>query len=308
MGLKSAAIETFVRTSGFILPRRMLRSLYGRAVGNTSVALCMHRVGTPGPLAPLPWISVTQAELDELIDMVAPHHLRNGSALTLTFDDGYRDAVEYVTLRAPQYAHVDWVLFVCPEKSRVRAGYRWDLHEMERRAGSSVEFETLMSDPLQLGSENQRAELRALGDHDDFELATVDALLSAAQLPNVRIGNHTNNHFKLAELSDEDAEQEIRCSARALDELVGGHTDFAFPFGTPASSFGHREVELVRSCYPSLTMWSTEGRCYGPEDHTNGAVLPRIAHFGDWPPKRMLAFMTYCAASRRVRLALRRRR
>lgn len=307
MTLKSSMVEAMVRASGAVLPRWALRAAYGTAVGSAYVAVCLHRVSTPGPLAPLPWINVTAARLDELIAMIEPHH-RRSSKLTLTFDDGYRDAVTYVTQRAPQLPHVDWILFACPGKTRTRAGYRWDLHEATRRSGSSVDFDSVMDSPMDVDSENQRRDLLVLGDDDDFALATVEELLSAAEPPNVRIGNHSNNHFSFDELSAEAAEQEIRCSARVLDELVGSHTDFAFPFGTPGSEFSARDVELVRSCYPSVTIWSTEGRTYRPQDHTDGSILPRIPHFGDWTAKRMLAFMTYCAASHRMRTVWRRKR
>jgi peptidoglycan/xylan/chitin deacetylase (PgdA/CDA1 family) len=306
MTSKASIVEAVVRISAIVMPRRALRVAYGVAVGSAHVAMCLHRVNTPGPMAPLPWINVSAASLDELIAMIEPHH-RGSSKLTLTFDDGYRDAVTFVTERAPQLPHVDWILFTCPDKTRTRAGYRWDLHEVKRRSGSEVDFDSVMESPMDVRSENRREDLLVLGDDDDFALATVEELLAAADRPNVRIGNHSNNHFSFEGLSDEDAEHEIRSSASALDELVGGHHDFAFPFGTPGSEFCQRDVGLVRSCYPAVTIWSTEGRLYRPNEQTDG-VLPRIPHFGDWSAKRMLAFMTYCAASHRGRLVWRRLR
>jgi hypothetical protein len=305
--IKATMIEIVVRAAGLVLPRWALRAAYGITVGHNHVALCLHRVGVPGQMAPLPWIHVTASRLNELIAMIEPHH-RGSSKLTLTFDDGYRDAVTYVTHRAPQLPHVDWILFPCPGKTRTRAGYRWDLHEVQRRSGSSVDFDAVMGSPIDLANENQRADLLVLGDDDDFALATVEELRTAAEQPNVRIGNHGNTHFSFLGLSDSDAAQEIRDSARALDDLFGSHTDFAFPFGAPGSEFCGRHVDLVRSCYPAVTIWSTEGRPFRPEEESDGIVLPRIPHFGDWSAKRMLAFMTYCAASTRVRMAWRRLR
>jgi peptidoglycan/xylan/chitin deacetylase (PgdA/CDA1 family) len=306
MTSRGSVVDAMVRTWATVAPRGVLRAAYGAAVGRAHVAMCLHRVNTPGPMAPLPWINVSAACLDELLEMIEPHH-RGSSKLTLTFDDGYRDAVIYVTERAPQLPHVDWIVFVCPEKTRTRAGYRWDLHDALRRSGSRVDFDSVMDSPMDVRTENLRQDLLELGDHDDFALATVEELRAAADRPNVRLGNHSNSHFRFEELSDEDAEHEVRSSARALDELVGSHHDFAFPFGTPGTEFSQRDVGLVRSCYPAVKIWSTEGRPYLPDEETDG-VLPRIPHFGDWSPKRMLAFITYCAISHRGRQLVRRLR
>ena len=99
-------------------------------------------------------------ELDTLIELLLTSRPGAGRDwLRLSFDDGYRDAGDYIRTRAPRFPQVQFDFFICPEKTEARAGFRWDLVEQ-----SNLE-KTLLATPADVESENLRPELRALAEH-----------------------------------------------------------------------------------------------------------------------------------------------
>ena len=239
-----------------------LRALLRASLGDLHVGLCLHRVadGVAGD-----WLTVPTAELDALIELLRSS--RPGGErpwLTVGFDDGYDDAAQYVRTRAPRYPDVEWLLFVCPEKTEKRLPFHWDKTA------------------------------------DGAPLATVDTLRAVAKLPNVALGNHTNSHRRQTLLSQEDAAREYASSSADFERLFGPQRHFAFPFGTPDREFELRHVTALRELEPQRIIWSTESRPFEASERGPGAVLPRFPIDGEWSHRQTALWI--CASALRYRM------
>jgi peptidoglycan/xylan/chitin deacetylase (PgdA/CDA1 family) len=277
-----------------LLPMNALRPLLAAALTGANVALCLHRVRMRADItSPTSDTLIEPAELDALIELLLAARPRDESArwLTVAFDDGYADAGEYVASRHDRFPGVDWLLFVCPAKIAKRAGFRWDLPNGATRVSA-------FGPPYDIAAENERADLLALGDQPGFRLMTVEECRAVARLPNVRIGNHTNAHFKQAVLPLEVARADLAASHREFEELFGRTDDFAFPFGTPGVEFGEDHVVMARSL-GYRRIWSTEPRPYAHEERS-GVVLPRFPIYGSWPAAKSALLIAMHAAKWRV--------
>jgi hypothetical protein len=260
-----------------LLPRPVLRFLLGRALSGSELALCLHRVGWNASDTGF-WETMMRAEeLDELIELLLAARGGDGSWLTVCFDDGYADAGRYIESRASRFPGVAWLLFVCPEKLTKRAGFRWDLPPGAPQSDVS-------SPPLDVRTENERNDLRELGDKPDCAIMTVDECRQIAKLPNVFLGNHTNCHFRQTLLTLEDSRYDITKSRRDFEELFGRTDHFAFPFGTPGREFNESHVQVAKEL-GYTHVWSTEARPYWAEERTRGAI-PRYMIFGSWAPAK----------------------
>jgi hypothetical protein len=258
-----------------VLPPSILRLALGRALFGTELSLCLHRIRFEGGPDSAVWETmIDAAELDELLEILLAARPNAGKWLTICFDDGYADAGRYIESRAPRFPTVTWLLFVCPEKLVKRAGFRWDLPK--GAPGSDV-----FGPPLDVRAENDRTDLRALGDRADCRLMTVEECRRVVLQPNVFLGNHTNCHFRQALLTLEDSRYDVEKSRREFEDLFGPTEHFAFPFGTPGLEFGDSHVGLARDC-GYTRVWSTEPRPFYSEEGSTGA-LPRYPIFGTWP-------------------------
>lgn len=274
--------------AGRWLPRPALEALLAGALQGLGVSLCMHRIAArPRPTDWQQGLSMPAPELDELIELLLA---ARPARLSVTFDDGYRDAAGYIRARAPRFPQVDFVFFICPEKTELRAGFRWDLFEQSQRPES-------MSAPADVANENHRPELRALGELDDYALSTIDELRALATIPNVQLGNHTSLHLSSAKSEDAVVKADFERSTAAFTRLFGAPPHFAFPFGTPRHHFEQRHVDWLRALGP-FPIWTTEARPYRMEELGPGAVLPRFPVDGGrdarslagWIGARALAF------------------
>ncbi len=211
--------------------------------------------------------------LDELIELL----LTAGPArLSVTFDDGYRDAADYLRSRAPRFPSVEFVNFICPEKAEARAGFRWDLVEesLKRRDPRETAL-ALLKAPAEVTKENSRPELRALIEIDDYALSTVEELEELTALPNVQLGNHTSLHLSSANSEDAVVKADFERSTATFTRLFGAPSQFAFPFGTPRFHFQQRHVDWLRAL-GDFPIWTTEARPYRLEELGPRAVLPRF--------------------------------
>lgn len=290
------------RAMGQALPRGVLEATVGASLAGLGVSLCLHRVG---PERTTNWqrgLSIDAAALDELVELLLKR--RPGTSanwLSLSFDDGYRDAADYIRSRAPRFPAVEFFFFVCPRKLDQRAGFRWDA--IERRIGSGTprdEALRLNDAPHSNDTENTRAELAGLADKAPFELVTPDEVRELARLPNVRLGNHSNLHASPVTLPDDEAARDYRESRADFERLFGPQRDFAFPFGTPHHHFRQRHVEMLRAL-GSFTIWTTESRPYRLGERRPGAVLPRFPINGERTPKELAGWIA--ARSMAYRLA-----
>jgi len=232
--------------------------------------------------------------LDALITLLLSACPRNEDGwLTISFDDGYRDAAEYVTSRCSRWPSVRWLVFVCPRKLAARAGFRWDLPE---GAANRDPF----AGAYDVSAENLRSDLRGLADAPECQLASVEECRRLAELSGVTLGNHTNCHFRQTGLSLADARQDLLESKAEFEQLFGQTCEFAFPFGTPRSEFTEEHVALAGEAgYAHI--WSTEPRPHATADLGSGRALPRIAIFGDWPMKKTAAYLALRALQYQVR-------
>jgi hypothetical protein len=251
--------DAAARGASFLLSDRQIWSLFHRAVAGLDVALCLHRVSRRTSDDPL---TMPAGELDAFVAN-ASRCDRSDRWLTLAFDDGYDDACSYVETRAPRYPDVDWLVFVCPAKLERRVGFRWDLEADDDHS------------PPDIRLENRRGDLVSAARLRDCHLATIESCRRLRHLPNVDIGNHTNCHFRVSDLSERDFEEEVARSYADFARLFGEQAHFAFPFGTPEEDFSTRQVEILRAHGPSM-LWSTARRPYPPEHRRPGAVLPRF--------------------------------
>jgi peptidoglycan/xylan/chitin deacetylase (PgdA/CDA1 family) len=257
------------------LPTSLLRRWFTWSTKDLCIALCFHRVsGQKRPTDPQPELTVAPPVLDQLIGFLAGGMPTSPAQLFVCFDDGYADAVPYVATRAPLHPSVQWLFFVCPEKLEKRAGFRWDLFEASGKRDPAA-LGSFLSESLDPGRENDRPELRQLGDHRAFALATVADFVRIATLSNVALGNHTNCHFRLTELRPEQVEQELRRSTADFERLLGTCRHFAFPFGMPGTDFTDAHTRLVNSIR-SVFSWSVEQRPFTRDEIVPGAVLPRL--------------------------------
>jgi len=221
-------------------------------------------------------LTVTPEVLDELLAMLKGPAQTAPAQLFLCFDDGYADAAAYVAKRAPLNPSVRWLFFVCPEKIERRAGFRGDLFELTATVPTDrVALENFLPNNFDILGENQRSELQRLGNHENFALATAIECARLGSLENVTLGNHTNCHFRLTELTSAAAEQELRTSIEAFERLFGPCRHIAFPFGAPDDDFTPGHVAFATSLR-QLLCWSTEQRPFRPDELTSGAVLPRF--------------------------------
>lgn len=258
-----------------LVPGSLLRRWLRWATRGLCVALCFHRVNRERRGTDLlPELTVAPDTLDQLLALLSDGMQKGSSQLFFCFDDGYADAAVYVAQRAPRHPWVRWLYFVCPEKIERRVGFRTDLAEI--MAGMSDGAAPAVSArQLDVAKENQRPELQKLGDSEMFSLASVAQCAQLATIENVALGNHTNCHFRLTELTPAAAEQELRNSTETFERLFGPCRHLAFPFGTPGHDFNADHVRLATGIRP-LICWSTEQRPFKPDELSAGAVIPRF--------------------------------
>lgn len=275
-----------------------LEVILRRTLAGRRVCLCMHRVGRtrrPGELVPK--LTIHPEVLDAIIDGLHEAREDGGRGLTVSFDDGYRDAAEYLISRRERWPDVEWIFFVCPEKTAKRVGFRWDLAEVKRARGEAVAILPMLDEDHPF--ENERVELRELAERPEFELASLELCQRLSSLPRVRLGNHTNTHARGSRLSPERARAEYRASFRDFESLFGRAADFAFPFGVPGEDFEAAHVEAVRESGPTA-IWSTEARPYGEAERFPGALLPRYAVDGTRSWKQTLGWISLQALRARA--------
>ena len=225
--------------TGGVLPELALKLLLRTSLAGLGVSLCLHRVSpAPRPTDWQPGLNIPPAQLDALIELLLSFRAGPSGWLTLSFDDGYLDAAEYVRTRGPRFPSVEFMFFVCPEKLERRAGFRWDLAERALTSGLTREAAMALLDAPPRDDENGRADLRALAEAPEFKLATVETVRELAHLPNVVIGNHTDLHLSAAKvLTDAQVEADYRRSTAKFAALFGAQRHFAFPYGTPRHHF-----------------------------------------------------------------------
>jgi peptidoglycan/xylan/chitin deacetylase (PgdA/CDA1 family) len=292
----AGALDEVARRLGRVTPRPLLRQMLAGALGELKVSLCMHRVSDARRSTDFqPELTMPAAELDALVELLRASRPGAGRWLTVTFDDGYADAAEYIDSRASRFPDVDFIFFLCPEKTERAAGFRWDLAE---QGGMAMEA---FHDALDVERENARPELSALAQRAEYRLATVaECQALVAKHLNVALGNHTNSHFQQTRLTAEQAAREYDRSQEIFHRHFGPVQHFAFPFGSPGREFTQTHVDLLRARGDFL-IWSTERRPYAPAEQTPRAVLPRFPVRGNESASQVAAWIALRALVHRAR-------
>lgn len=259
------------------------------------------------------FLDVVLAELHregfELIPLDAvPARLNSGAGsrpfAVLTFDDGYRDNVEYAWPILRRHG-APWTIFVATEFADGRGRLWWieleqaiaQLNHVALSLGSerlelpartarekSAAFETLFH-RLRAGPEDRlRAvtqDLAARADVPAERLAATlclswDELRSLAREPDVTIGAHTRTHPVLAKHDVMTAEREIVESRMILEQRLGRPVrHFAYPVGDPTSA-GPREFGLAKRAGFLTAVTTRPGHLF--RDHVRHLhALPRVS-------------------------------
>lgn len=260
--IKNDGLEVVAR----VLPQSWLQRLVARSTTNLGVAICAHRVGGADADEILQLDSFLEAEeLDRLIDAFA----RVPTRLTITFDDGYDDARQYVAERAPKNPDVTFLLMLCPEKTVDRRGFAWDQWMVEDRGTDPAEFVDTWRDELEAGLKDGRS-VAGLADEDPYTLATVQACLDVAELSNVELGNHTDRHVAPAWLGDGEFADELERSNEKFAETFGEPRHLALPFGCePYVLDEHLETAVTLT---HGDVWTIENAPFSEDD----SVKPRF--------------------------------
>jgi hypothetical protein len=280
-----------------VLPSRLLVEIYRRTGAELCLSLCLHRVGPRRPSDPYPSTTAEPHAIDRFLELAGG----GGPRLTLCFDDGYADAAAYVASRAPWFPEVEWLLFVCPQKLKQGAGFRWDLFEVRASAGrESGELDEVLNRDLDPERENSREDLRELGRRAEYALATVEQLVCLRRLANVDLGNHTNTHFALNALTDAQAERELSGSTADFEALFGPMRTFAFPFGLPGAHWRPVHAAELSKLRPGVVMFSTADGLFARSERRAGEVLPRVVFRGQWSGEAMMLWVSGLALRRRL--------
>ena len=224
--------------------------------------------------------------------------------VALTFDDGYRDNVEYAWPVLARHG-VPWTLFVTPGFAERTARLWWlELEEAIRalprldltlpdgrfvaRTQSDVEKlrafdrlywrlrngpETILLSAISDLTDAAGIDRAALVERECLPWETLRALSGA---PGVTIGAHTLTHPMLARHDAKTARREIVESRERLEAELGMPVrHFAYPVGDPGSA-GPREFELAREAGFVSAVTTRPGHLF-PEHAAHLHALPRIS-------------------------------
>ncbi|MGB6833351.1 MAG: polysaccharide deacetylase family protein [Candidatus Acidiferrum sp.] len=258
------------------------------------LVLCYHRIGTSGiPLFSelLPSIFEAQMQyirrryrilsLDEMCDEMEKPSCKE-DAITVTFDDGYRDLHTHALPVLRKY-QIPATIFL-PVASIESGQVPWyDRIFLALQVFPKDEFEITLDRcrNFQLTSFHTRLEaaaeinqyLRTLPDDRRKEYCAAlevqiilpedelrDRMLTWKQIRSmsrerITFGSHTMTHPAVSQLTESELDSELGESKRALERRIGGPAvHFAYPFGKPADCGRAALPFLVRNGYRSAAM------------------------------------------------------
>ena len=249
---------------------------------------------------------------------------------TFTFDDGYRDNIEYA-LPVFRRHGVPMTIYVAPDFCD-GIGYAWWL-TLEKvlvetqsitvpfPAGDRVFDLTAVQDKCAAHREIYPW-LRAMPDaaiqaqvNRWAEAAGIDPLApcrdlvmrwdevrAASRDPLVTVGAHSMTHASLAKCSSEEAEWQIAASIEHVEHELGRHCrHFAYPYGDTGSA-GPREFEIARKL-GLRTAVTTQKGLIGADVRDRLTALPRLSLNGDFQDERLVQVLLSGAPFKMLDLA-----
>ncbi len=255
---------------------------------------------------------VQEAGLDVLSLDEAMQRLKDGDDrrfACFTFDDGYRDNLEYalplfkrrslpLTLYVPTdypdgngelwWLALEEIIARASEIELARDGVLWRLATSTPQEKTRA-FEEIYWWLRSLDEATQRSVVRALADRHEVDMAADcsrlvmnwDEIRTMAADPLVTIGAHTKGHFAIAKLSDERAHEEMAGSADRIEQELGHRPiHFSFPYGDPGSA-GPREFGLARDAGFKTAVTTRKGMLF-PDHRRHLTALPRVSLNGEY--------------------------
>jgi peptidoglycan/xylan/chitin deacetylase (PgdA/CDA1 family) len=230
-----------------------------------------------------------------------------------TFEDGYRDALDYVY---PIFARhgLPFAVYIPTDYPDGRGNLWWlalervivsvaqlrvKIDGAARRlscaspAEKDAAYQTLYRWLRSIGEADARAFVQELCAEIDYDPAGLCAELmmtwpeirQLATDPLVTIGAHTRRHYALAKLSYAEAHAEIEESVRRIErETATPCRHFSFPYGD-AESAGRREFAIARELGLRTAVTGREGLIHA-RHACEPTALPRVALNGDYQKAR----------------------
>jgi peptidoglycan/xylan/chitin deacetylase (PgdA/CDA1 family) len=245
--------------------------------------------------------------LDEAVRRL--HEKDERRFVCFTFDDGYRDNLEYAhplfkkrSLPLSLYLPTDYpddkgelwwialeeIVSRASEIELCRNGALWKLPaatvQEKYRAFDEIYWWLRLVDEA-----TQRQIVRVLAYRYDVDMAADcqrlimgwDEIRQMAADPLVTIGAHTKGHFAIAKLSPQRAMEEMAGSADRIEHELGHRpVHFAFPYGDPGSA-GPRDFALAREARFKTAVTTRKGMLF-PAHRPHLTALPRVSLNGDY--------------------------
>ena len=260
--------------------------------------------------------------LDEAVARIREPQ-RGGRFAVITFDDGYRDTLQYAVPMLRRH-NVPFTIYVAPGLIAGTADLWWegierlvrDRDRLEIKAsdtsGSTLEmdcgsleqknraFEILVDHlTIDIPENQQRKRLRSICEPYNIDLDTLLAqemmewneIRSLSQDPQCTLGAHTLNHQALARLGETEARKEVEDGASALKTELGVYPKhFAYPYGYKAAAT-EREFALLKELGFETAVTTRAGMIF-PAHKDHMTALPRISVNGLFQSMRYFAPLT----------------
>ena len=240
--------------------------------------------------------------------------------MCLTFDDGYRDNLQYALPILKKY-DAPFALYV-PTSFPDRTGELWWL-TLEAVIARQIRVALVMNGEdrrYDCGSVEAKYELyehiywwlRSLSGEDDLRAAVRDLasrygvdpaafcrdlcmtwreIGEIASDPLATIGAHTVNHVMLRKSSDEAVRTEMQVSASVIEAALGRQpVHFSYPVGDRTSA-GQREFRVAAQAGFKTAVTTRPGALF-PEHAGHLTALPRISLNGEYQQRRYAKVLT----------------